>query len=282
MPSSDVTVTAQFVDVYTVTVENGYTYQSVATAGTMVSISANNPASGKKFDKWVSDSAVTFENENSQYTSFSMIAENVTVTATYKDAVATILDHPDFMFDVVFSNGKACSVMEVQYLTAEQKENACGVVFKTEEGKVWVVELGESSGTYAWATGESATTLVGTSEDDGSANMTIFSNNSSEFPLYAYIEGLAGTNAITGEITDWYLPAYSELMDLNSYMAAINYTLGDLGATTLTTSNTSGYWSSSESSATAAYCIKFSGINSLPKTTAVQCKCRAIKVISTE
>lgn len=70
---------------YTVTV-NGGTGGGDYAAGDTVTIGANAPASGKQFDKWVVNSgSVTLASATSSTTTFTMPAEAVTVTATYKN-----------------------------------------------------------------------------------------------------------------------------------------------------------------------------------------------------
>lgn len=67
---------------YTVTVVNGSgggTYLS----GSTVQITANTPASGKRFSYWSSADGVSFANANSATTTFTMPTKNVTVTANY-------------------------------------------------------------------------------------------------------------------------------------------------------------------------------------------------------
>ena len=50
---------------------------------------ANEPAAGKVFDKWTTTDGVEFENVNNTTTTFVMPANDVAVTATYKDAPVT-------------------------------------------------------------------------------------------------------------------------------------------------------------------------------------------------
>ena len=290
MIASNVTITAKSKPKYTVTVVNGSvaydtTGNSEATAGETVYISANSPDSGKEFDKWVSNNGVTFDNASSSSTYFTMIAENVTVTATYKDSI--LKPHPDALYDLVLNDGTACSWDQVMYLKNPQRRAACGVVYKLEEGKAWVVELKEGTTKYAWAKdgSEPASTAVGTSEYDGASNTAKFAQSPDDFPLYAHIAELA-SKTITGELTGWYLPALEELRYLMPYSSGINGVLQDIIeanpslATRINTNGSEGYWSSTESGGEAAYCYKFD-IEILSKTYATQNKCRAIKVIST-
>ena len=84
------------VPTYTVTVTNGTaTPTGPNAAGTNVTITADSPPQGKMFDKWEVTGA-TVADVNSATTSFTMPANAVTATATYKDAsqqpTATLTD----------------------------------------------------------------------------------------------------------------------------------------------------------------------------------------------
>lgn len=69
---------------YTVTVNNG-TGGGGYEAGATVTITANAPASGEQFDKWVvNGGSVTLADATSSTTTFTMPAGAVSVTATYK------------------------------------------------------------------------------------------------------------------------------------------------------------------------------------------------------
>ena len=70
---------------YAVTVTSGEGSGSYE-AGVTVNISASAAPSGKVFDLWVSSDGVSFANAANPDTSFTMPANAVTVTATYKDA----------------------------------------------------------------------------------------------------------------------------------------------------------------------------------------------------
>jgi len=74
---------------YTVTVNNG-TGSNIYAVGATVNIVAGAAPAGQVFDKWVTTSlGVTFANENSASTSFTMPDNAVTVTATYKTVAVT-------------------------------------------------------------------------------------------------------------------------------------------------------------------------------------------------
>ncbi|MDR2687580.1 MAG: DUF6273 domain-containing protein [Oscillospiraceae bacterium] len=78
------TVNPAGVTTYAVTVNNGAGSNNYA-AGATVSITADAAPSGKVFDRWTA-TGVTLSNPTSASTSFTMPANAVTLTATYKDA----------------------------------------------------------------------------------------------------------------------------------------------------------------------------------------------------
>jgi uncharacterized repeat protein (TIGR02543 family) len=79
-----VTVEFEQIPTYLVTVTDGTGTGNYA-AGATVNITANEPQSGKAFDKWTTSDGVMFANATSASTTFTMPAKAVTVTATYKD-----------------------------------------------------------------------------------------------------------------------------------------------------------------------------------------------------
>ena len=89
MPDNDVTLTATFEDIiYNVTVTNGTASATTAKYQEQVTVTANEPDTGKEFDKWIV-SGITLPNEDlaKSTVTFKMPASNVTMEATYKDVV---------------------------------------------------------------------------------------------------------------------------------------------------------------------------------------------------
>jgi len=86
MPAANQTITATYVTAttYTLTVNSG-SGDGNYTQGTVVSISADAPPSGKVFDKWVGNTS-GIANVNASSTTLTMPAANQTITATYVDA----------------------------------------------------------------------------------------------------------------------------------------------------------------------------------------------------
>ena len=87
MPAEDVEVTATYkVAEYTIKVNNGSATPATATAGTVITLTADAAPYGKAFDKWIVNSGtVSLSNASSSTTTFIMPAKNVEVTATYID-----------------------------------------------------------------------------------------------------------------------------------------------------------------------------------------------------
>ena len=77
---------------YTVTVNSGSADVTTAAQGATVTLTADAASAGKEFDKWIVDSGtITLEDVSSATTTFTMPAEDVEVTATYKDIVVTAI-----------------------------------------------------------------------------------------------------------------------------------------------------------------------------------------------
>jgi uncharacterized protein Usg len=83
MPAASITLTATYVDVYTLTVNSGSGGGSY-TNGQRVAISADAPAAGKAFERWTGDVQYV-ASVTSAATTVTMPAANITLMATYVD-----------------------------------------------------------------------------------------------------------------------------------------------------------------------------------------------------
>ena len=92
MPTNAVTATANYeIITYNVNVEKGTATPNKPAQGVKVTITANEPEIGYKFDRWTTDyTDVSFLNATSQETTFTMPNHDVTVTATYVKATYNI------------------------------------------------------------------------------------------------------------------------------------------------------------------------------------------------
>ena len=87
MPAGNVTATANYEDIeYTITVNGGTADKSKAKCGDSVTITANVPATGKEFDKWVVTGITLSDEDLAKSTiTFEMPASNVTMEAHFRD-----------------------------------------------------------------------------------------------------------------------------------------------------------------------------------------------------
>ena len=130
---------------YTVTVNSGSSDVTTATQGATVTLTAGAAPTGKEFDKWVVDSGtITLADATSATTTFTMPAENVEVTATYKDVPATT-------YNVTVNSGSADTTTAAQGATITL---TAGAAPTGKEFDKWVVD----SGTITLADAASATT----------------------------------------------------------------------------------------------------------------------------
>ena len=89
MPEKDVKLTALFEDIiYNIMITNGTPSAATAKYEKEITVTANAPATGKEFDKWVV-TGITLPDEDlaKSTVTFEMPASNVTMEATYKDVV---------------------------------------------------------------------------------------------------------------------------------------------------------------------------------------------------
>ena len=89
MPTNNVVITANYADVYSITVTDGTASSETAIAGKTITLTAGAAPEGKTFDKWeVTSENVTLASAASATTTFTMPESNVEVKATYKDVYA--------------------------------------------------------------------------------------------------------------------------------------------------------------------------------------------------
>ena len=152
MPVKNVEVSAVYIDTeyaeHTIKVNNGSADPAKALVGTVVKLTADEAPSGKVFDKWVVNAgSVSLSNVSSSTATFTMPAENVEVTATYKDVPAG-----SFVIKVNNGNGNTTSLISAPGLVVNVK--ASDAPAGTEFEKWEVV-----SGTVIFANASSAATI---------------------------------------------------------------------------------------------------------------------------
>ena len=135
MPANAVTATANYEDIeYTITVNGGTADKSKAKCGESVTITANVPATGKEFDKWVVTGITLSDEDLAKSTiTFEMPASNVTMEAHFRD----IEEAPSIEIKVEGGTGAGTYTQgESATVTAEDKEGKVFKGWKDESGKI--------------------------------------------------------------------------------------------------------------------------------------------------
>ena len=161
MPAGNVTATANYEDIeYTITVNGGTADKSNAKYGESVTITANVPATGKEFDKWVVTGITLSDEDLAKSTvTFEMPASNVTMEAHFRD----IEEAPSIEIKVEGGTGAGTyKEGDSVTVTAEDKEGKEFKCWKDESGKI--VSTNKS---YTFTVTE-ATTLTAVYEDKSS------------------------------------------------------------------------------------------------------------------
>ena len=161
MPANAVTATANYEDIeYTITVNGGKADTTKAKYGESVTITANAPATGKEFDKWVVTGITLSDEDLAKSTvTFEMPASNVTMEAHFR-AEGTA---PSVEIKVEGGTGGGTYKQGDEVtVTAEDKEGKEFKCWKDESGKI--VSTNKS---YTFTVTE-ATTLTAVYEDKSS------------------------------------------------------------------------------------------------------------------
>lgn len=135
MPANAVTATANYEDIeYTITVNGGKADKTKAKYGESVTITANAPATGKEFDKWVVTGITLSDEDLAKSTvTFEMPASNVTMEAHFR-AEGTA---PSVEIKVEGGTGGGTYKQGDEVtVTAEDKEGKEFKCWKDESGKI--------------------------------------------------------------------------------------------------------------------------------------------------
>ncbi len=184
------------VPTYTVTAING-TGGGEYEEGETVIITANAPATGKKFAGWTTEDGVTFADAAAMETTFTMPAKAVTVTANYKDLLPgkVMVNNIDLVngeddHTIACGDGTAVYDPDTQTLTLTNAEittpsttgRAAGIYIDGFTGTVTVKLVGENEITLTdtasdnngiWNGSSAALAITG----DGSLNVLTYNDN---------------------------------------------------------------------------------------------------------
>jgi len=223
MPAEAVTVTATYKNApattYTLTVING-SDSGEYEAGANIPITADAPPSGKTFDTWTAASG-SFADVNSASTTFTMPAEAVMVTATYKDAPATT-----YTLTVIDGSGSG------EY----EADASIPIIADTPpSGKIFDA-WSASSGSFADASSASTTftmpaeavTVTATYKDAPAITYTLTVNGGSgsgDYPEGASVPIVAG-DPLSGKVFDVWTATNGSFTDANSASTAFTMPAG--------------------------------------------------------
>ncbi|MDD7157954.1 MAG: InlB B-repeat-containing protein, partial [Firmicutes bacterium] len=167
MPANAVTATANYEDIeYTITVNGGKADKTKAKYGESVTITANAPATGKEFDKWVV-TGITLPDEDlaKSTVTFEMPASNVTMEAHFRDIEAA----PSIEIKVEGGTGGGTyKEGDEVTVTAEDKEGKVFMGWQDASGKIVSTE---KSYTFT-VNGETTLTAVYEDESSGGGEIT--------------------------------------------------------------------------------------------------------------
>ena len=168
MPAGNVTATANYEDIeYTITVNGGTADKSKAKCGDSVTITANVPATGKEFDKWVVTGITLSDEDLAKSTvTFEMPASNVTMEAHFKD----IEEAPSIEIKVEGGTGGG-TYKQGDEVTVTANDPAEGKVFKGWQDASGKIVSTEKSYTFT-VNGETTLTAVYEDKSSGGGEIT--------------------------------------------------------------------------------------------------------------
>ena len=135
--ANTVTVSSGVITGTTVTTKDAY-------VNNKVSITADTAPSGKVFDHWTSTPTVTFEDANSATTTFTMIDEEVTITATYSSTTSSeeisvniakdLIENGTYTFTQATANTQADAKTEIaRQINALAGMSATGITISEDD-----------------------------------------------------------------------------------------------------------------------------------------------------
>jgi hypothetical protein len=175
--------------------------------GETVTITANTAPSGKVFDKWVTTNDISFANEFAPSTTFVVIAQDVTVEATYKDL-------PPNEYSITVETEGAGSA----YASANSATAGTIITLTAEANSGWSFKM--------WSVIEGNITLANTT-----AAITTFTMPAENVIVKALFEQNDGVNELTidnGQLTIYPNPTQGKLTIDNGGMEIENVEVYDL------------------------------------------------------
>ncbi|MBQ3835598.1 MAG: hypothetical protein II814_00535, partial [Treponema sp.] len=166
---------------------------------------------------------------------FTMPAQNVTVSATFFTGPTVAATEAKELGDIVLDNGLVVRYADRDKMTASQKSAAVAIIFDAANKKGVGVKIGEKKKWCSDGAGLYNTNEYTVSEEDGYANKTAAHQHMGVWSAGAYPSfWLAEVENRKGIYNDdnWYLPASKELITLFTNLETVNNSFDALGITT--------------------------------------------------
>ena len=178
------------VTTYTLTVTGG-SGGGTYSAGTEVSIQADDPAEGKMFDKWTGDTTYVAD-VNSASTTVTMPEENVTIAATYTSL-------PTTLYNLTVNSGSGSGQYEAGIVVNIQADTpAEGEMFHKWTGDTaHVADLNSSSTTVTMPEADVLLTATYTDITPVTYTLTVRSTGASKVLIASSPSGFEGTTDYT-------------------------------------------------------------------------------------
>ncbi len=167
--------------------------------------------------------------------SFSMPAQNVTVSATFFTGPTVAATEAKELGDIVLDNGLVVRYADRDKMTASQKSAAVAIIFDAANKKGVGVKIGEDKKWCSDGAGLYNTNEYTVNTDDGAVNksnahphMVVWSADAYPAFWFAEVENRKGIY----DDDKWYLPAEKELNTLYANQETVNNSFDALGITT--------------------------------------------------
>ncbi|MBQ4015381.1 MAG: leucine-rich repeat protein [Treponema sp.] len=166
---------------------------------------------------------------------FTMPAQNVTVSATFFTGPTVAATEAKELGDIVLDDGRVVRYADRDKMTASQKSAAVAIIFDAANKKGVGVKIGEKKKWCSDGAGLYNTNEYTISEEDGYANKTaahphMVTWSTGAYPAFWFAE-VENRKGIYND-DKWYLPASKELITLFANIETVNNSFDALGITT--------------------------------------------------
>ncbi len=247
MPAGNVTVSATFTKInYSITtsgIANGTVTAKNSSGQAITSATYGQTVTlviaADKYYDYTADSisvtGVTNLGGSGLTRSFSMPAQNVTVSATFFTGPTVAATEAKELGDIVLDNGLVVRYADRDKMTASQKSAAVAIIFDAANKKGVGVKIGEDKKWCSDGAGLYNTNEYTVNTDDGAVNKSnahphMVTWSEGAYPAFWFAE-VENRKGIFND-DNWYLPAEKELNTLYANQETVNNSFDALGITT--------------------------------------------------